>query len=400
MKTAEIKGRLDLDRPPKDDSVVSLDPVKQYLKEISETSLLNAEQERSLAQEIEKGRIASILLNFIKTKNKEELPSLQIRASQIISHSLLREIDVFSDIRLVLEDNGEIDNFLPPLSETVVSIEITNKNHFVAQCHHPQVQLSLHDFLEKAKVAKEAFTRANLRLVVSIAKQEQYQGRGLEFMDLIQEGNVGLMRAVEKFEWWRGNKFSTYATPWIKQAIDRGIADQGKEIRLPVHIHEDLGSLGKTARLLEQELGREPTKDEIAERLNVKLEKIETLLETKRKFNSLLRLDLTVGEDLEDTFGDFIVSDTVSIDEQVFSQLAKEDLRRIIEENPRIRSREKSIIILRFGLEDDRQRSLEEVGKVFGITRERVRQLEIKTLKKLRFSKIAKKLRGYYLDEF
>ena len=279
-------------------------------------------------------------------------------------------VDAFADdsVRMYLREIGKI-----PLLTQEEELELANRA------------------LEGDKKAKDKLAEANMRLVVSIAKRDG--GRGLDFLDLIQEGNTGLLRAVEKFDPGKGFKFSTYATWWIRQAITRAIADQARTIRIPVHMVETINKVLRTTRRLTQELNREPTNEEIAEAMGMEVDKIEYVMRIKQDIASL---DASVGRDGDDeesVLGDFVEdAERDSPEDATANQILKEQIAEIL---TTLSEREQKIIRLRFGIGGGRPHTLEEVGNEFSVTRERIRQIEAKALSKLRKHKQTKKLHGY-----
>ena len=268
-------------------------------------------------------------------------------------------------VRMYLKDIGKIP-LLTPERETYLAEQITLGN----------------------KAAKDELIEANLRLVVSIAKR--HVGKGMYFLDLIQEGNLGLIKAVEKFDYSKGYKFSTYATWWIRQAITRAIADQARTIRIPVHMVETIHKVSRTARQLLQDLGREPTTDEIAEKLNITPEKVREIMKIAQ---DPVSLETPIGEEEDSHLGDFVEDvDSPAPSDSASYSLLREQLSNILHT---LTDREEAVIRLRFGLDDGRTRTLEEVGKQFDITRERIRQIEAKALRKLRHPSRSKTLKDY-----
>lgn len=308
------------------------DPVRMYLKEIGKVPLLSADEEIELAQNMEDGAVATEKINVLKGR-----------------------IDGASE-----EEKAEIKEEIKTLQRDV----------------------------DKGADAKKRLAEANLRLVVSIAKR--YVGRGMLFLDLIQEGNLGLIKAVEKFDHKKGYKFSTYATWWIRQAITRAIADQARTIRIPVHMVETINKLIRVSRQLLQELGREPSPEEIAKEMNMPVERVREILKISQEPVSL---ETPIGEEEDSHLGDFIKDDNVPVpaDAAAFT-LLKEQLEEVL---GTLTEREQKVLTLRFGLEDGRARTLEEVGKEFNVTRERIRQIEAKALRKLRHPSRSRKLKDY-----
>ncbi|HUG16031.1 MAG TPA: RNA polymerase sigma factor RpoD [Thermomicrobiales bacterium] len=299
---------------------------------------------------------------------------------------------VADSVRLYLQEIGETD--LLTMHEEVWLAKRMERALIAAQRlasgDYPSevIRLELLEDREDGERARSHLIQANLRLVVSVAKK--YVGRGLSFLDLIQEGNIGLMKATDKFDYHRGYKFSTYATWWIRQAITRAISDQSRTIRLPVHVGETINRVKKTAHRLQQVFEREPTHEEIARAMDVPDHKVRQVLDVSRLPVSL---EAPVGQDGDAFLGDFIEDETMPQP----LELASQQLLRgqIGDALDKLTERERRIIVLRFGLEDGRFRTLEEVGREFGITRERIRQIEAKALRKLRHPSYSRKLRGY-----
>ena len=307
---------------------------------------------------------------------------------------ITNEEDDIPDEEILLSDEDEVDMENIDLSvPDGVSIEDPVRMYLKEIGKVPL--LSAEEEIELAKRmeqgdedAKKRLAEANLRLVVSIAKR--YVGRGMLFLDLIQEGNLGLIKAVEKFDYRKGYKFSTYATWWIRQAITRAIADQARTIRIPVHMVETINKLIRVSRQLLQELGREPTPEEIAEEMNMPVERVREILKISQEPVSL---ETPIGEEEDSHLGDFIQDDNVPVpaDAAAFS-LLKEQLNEVL---GTLTEREQKVLRLRFGLDDGRARTLEEVGKEFNVTRERIRQIEAKALRKLRHPSRSRKLKDY-----
>ena len=299
---------------------------------------------------------------------EEELEEEEEIDMEHIDLSVPEGISVEDPVRMYLKEIGKV-----PLLSSDDEIELAKK-------------IELGD-----ELAKEKLTEANLRLVVSIAKR--YVGRGMQFLDLIQEGNLGLIKAVEKFDYRKGYKFSTYATWWIRQAITRAIADQARTIRIPVHMVETINRLVRVSRQLLQELGREPSPEEVASRVDMPVERVREIMKVSQEPVSL---ETPIGEEEDSHLGDFIQDDQVAVpaDAATFTML-HEQLMEVLDT---LTEREQKVLRLRFGLDDGRPRTLEEGGREFNVTRERIRQIEAKALRKLRHPSRSKKLKDYLDD--
>jgi len=377
------------------DSVSLDDPVRMYLKEIGRVSLLTANDEVELAQAIE----AKPLHDAMKALNvTEEVDGRQRSVDELLPEVIERLVTVkrkgqqqhIAQELIGLADLGK----LPSLTDAAAAERrrITNgarpRVRAEALESYRIARYRLTERYERAYEAKQRLTEANLRLVVSIAKK--YIGRGMSFLDLIQEGNIGLIRAVEKFDYRKGYKFSTYATWWIRQAITRAIADQARTIRIPVHMVETINKLIRVSRGLLQELGREPTAEEIAERMLITPDKVREIVKVSQEPVSL---ETPIGEEEDSHLGDFIPDNQALAPSDAAShKLLKEQVESVLEG---LTGRERRVLQLRFGLEDGRTRTLEEVGREFNVTRERIRQIEAKALRKLRHPSRSRKLKDY-----
>lgn len=347
---------------------------EDIIAELPDTSVDGELFDRVL-EELEKARIEIIpvsdndmsddpvlLEDIDDVDDVEELPEVDLAKVEL---SVPEGIGLDDPVRMYLKEIGKV-----PLLSAEEEIELAKR-------------MELGD-----DEAKKRLAEANLRLVVSIAKR--YVGRGMLFLDLIQEGNLGLIKAVEKFDYKKGYKFSTYATWWIRQAITRAIADQARTIRIPVHMVETINKLMRISRQLVQELGREPSAEEIAVKLDMSVEKVREILKIAQEPVSL---ETPIGEEEDSHLGDFIQDDNVPVPAEAATYTMLKE--QIVEVLTTLTEREQRVLRLRFGLDDGRSRTLEEVGKEFNVTRERIRQIEAKALRKLRHPSRSKKLRDY-----
>jgi RNA polymerase primary sigma factor len=357
---AQVRIEVDLLKAPTND------PVRMYLKEIGKVPLLNAAQEVDLARRIEAGEFSTALQRQMLLEGKPDPKQL----------------------RHIVEKVWEVRNH----QQTAFGKEEGIGREKIVKSYRPKTEFELNEWLHRVErdgqLAKKKLIEANLRLVVSIAKR--YVGRGMLFLDLIQEGNLGLIRAVEKFDYSKGYKFSTYATWWIRQAITRAIADQARTIRIPVHMVETINKLVRVQRQLLQDLGREPLPEEIGKVMGIGAEKVR---EIQKVSQEPVSLETPIGEEEDSHLGDFIedADAVVPVDAASFI-LLQEQLESVLHT---LSEREKKVIQLRFGLVDGHPRTLEEVGREFNVTRERIRQIESKTLSKLRHPSRSQKLRDY-----
>ena len=326
---------------------------------------VNPEKIDEVFDEFEKGGIDLLPDDFDEEPDIEDLKEVEELKLDEITDNTFEGINVDDPVRMYLREIGKI-----PLLTFEEELDLAKK------------------ILEGDEDAKQKLAESNLRLVVSIAKK--YVGRGMLFLDLIQEGNMGLIKAVEKFDYTKGFKFSTYATWWIRQAITRAIADQARTIRIPVHMVETINKLIRTSRNLLQQLGREPTPEEIAQEMEIPVEKV---VEIQKIAQDPVSLETPIGEEEDSHLGDFIQDeDSPAPHDAASYTLLKEQLEEVMNT---LTPREAKVLKLRFGLEDGKSRTLEEVGREFNVTRERIRQIEAKALRKLRHPSRSKKLRDY-----
>ena len=357
-----VRGLVTVARKKK--NILEYQEVNDYFADMK----LNEEQFDRLLELLEQSGVDVLRI----TSEEDDIPDEEILLSEEdevdmenIDLSVPDGISIEDPVRMYLKEIGKV-----PLLSAEEEIELAQRME------------------DGDEDAKKRLAEANLRLVVSIAKR--YVGRGMLFLDLIQEGNLGLIKAVEKFDYRKGYKFSTYATWWIRQAITRAIADQARTIRIPVHMVETINKLIRVSRQLLQELGREPTPEEIAEEMNMPVERVREILKISQEPVSL---ETPIGEEEDSHLGDFIQDDNVPVpaDAAAFS-LLKEQLNEVL---GTLTEREQKVLRLRFGLDDGRARTLEEVGKEFNVTRERIRQIEAKALRKLRHPSRSRKLKDY-----
>ncbi len=348
----------------KNKDIIEMETIQNFMKELN----LNVHQIDHIYEYLEANNI------IVLTMNDPEEPD----------DDLLLEIDQDPDIAMLDDLSSNV------MSDDPVKLYLKEIGDYPLLTAEEEIDLAQR-IMDGDEIAKTRLAESNLRLVVSIAKR--YVGRGLSFLDLIQEGNLGLIKAVDKFDYTKGFKFSTYATWWIRQAITRSIADQSRTIRIPVHMSEVINKTYRVSRTLLQELGREPTEQEIADAMDLPASKIREILKVSA---DPISLDTPIGEEDDSHLGDFIKDDSVMGPEDAAAYTVLQD--QISKLLNTLTEREQRVLILRFGLKDGRTRTLEEVGKEFNVTRERIRQIEAKALRKLRHPSRARMLKGYEIN--
>ena len=371
------------------------------LLDVLESLDLGSEQMDKIYDTLENLGIDTAGEDYIPEMAEEADPSLEaieeIPEEEVVDPSAMADSFGTDDpVRMYLKEIGKV-NLLTSEEEIALAQKMDAGNTAKEQLEElekigdevpEEVKKELNKLIREGERAKQKLAEANLRLVVSIAKR--YVGRGMQFLDLIQEGNLGLIKAVEKFDYTKGYKFSTYATWWIRQAITRAIADQARTIRIPVHMVETINKVIRVSRQLLQELGHDPTPEEIAEEMNMPVERVREILKIAQEPVSL---ETPIGEEEDSHLGDFIPDEDASEPAEAASfTLLKEQLVEVLST---LTPREEKVLKLRFGIEDGRTRTLEEVGKEFNVTRERIRQIEAKALRKLRHPSRSKKLKDF-----
>ncbi|TAF50971.1 MAG: RNA polymerase sigma factor RpoD [Oscillatoriales cyanobacterium] len=348
------------------------DSIRLYLQEIGRIRLLRADEEIELARLIEDLLYLEYILTSYEDMHDVELSEPEWARLAWIADPIRAQI--CEDFKSKEKKPDTEKDVWPKVKEALEAVSPEQEKEW--ESARRKFTNSFRTRLFKTRRAKDKMVQSNLRLVVSIAKK--YMNRGLSFQDLIQEGSLGLIRAAEKFDHEKGYKFSTYATWWIRQAITRAIADQSRTIRLPVHLYETISRIKKTTKLLSQEMGRKPTEEEIATKMEMTIEKLRFIAKSAQL---PISLETPIGKEEDSRLGDFIESDGETPEDQVSKNLLREDLESVLDT---LSPRERDVLRLRYGLDDGRMKTLEEIGQIFNVTRERIRQIEAKALRKLR----------------